>query len=568
MAQELMQQQGTQPPGQQQSTQPPVPARQMPQPPTMQSQSSQSSLASGGYGRQPMSLPATGAVTPNAPMMTPSACNNMSTIQQVSTFPGTNPMYQQGAGMSSQHEPNGMYQQGPQSAQDSSESVTLGPHYEVTPFNYDSYNESKEKEKLEIPNLGIDAFAPPPSHKDRGANMRPKRTITSNSSTGSLPQSNRTVASLKQQAATPSGAPGGLPPRDASSTPNLPSQPTLETTVTNESEMSSESLVSETGSNDPPKAAVLGAYHEPTTTFAPPPKPHSNFAPRNPVSQARGGPPSLPPLQKRASTASSTGAPAPAALPPRTTPTKPVSTPARKNEAEQPRAAVLGAYTSKPVDFAPPPKPFRHVEQTEDKSRGSNTSNRGSSISSEAGAPAPLSRSSTTGSIPPSTAERAPPASFQPPPQPYRRTSEVSEVDPVAAKKKGPPPVVGRKPSAAAIEARAGRAPPPIKPKKSGLFDANSQNSSTSSLGRRSTMPTPGGAKQPPPAVKPKPKALSRTNTNINPMSEIANELSSVHLRHTGGPVAQNPGDDSNANPFAIYKKDAVPQSEDRIRNR
>ena len=68
--------------------------------------------------------------------------------------------------------------------------------------------------------------------------------------------------------------------------------------------------------------------------------------------------------------------------------------------------------------------------------------------------------------------------------------------------------------------------------------------------------------------MKPKPKALSRTNTNINPMSEIANELSSVHLRHTGGPVAQNPGDDSNANPFAIYKKDAVPQSEDRIRNR
>ena len=516
--------------------------------------------------RPAMSLPNTGQNTPQSGYMTPASNSvSMTNIQE-------------------------------QNHEDSEpKDFTPGPHYEVKPFNQAAYEENKDKKMIEIKQSDISTFAPPPSHKDRGANMRPRRTLNGSNSTGSLQTSNRNIASMKNSVETTT---------QNRSTPTIPDNKS----ETSNSETGSIEVESqETKSDEPPKAAVLGAYQEPTTTFAPPPKPRGIPQPvRNSPAVARSGP-------KIVSPASTTSLPARPSLPTRSTgssiePTQPAAEIASQTsetssiatsakEPEEHKAPILGTYVEKPVAFAPPPKPFRDVETNQHKQVGSSSvpvaSSSQTSISS--GPPPPArtslpSRGDSTTSVgsdskpkphvvsPPNSGNMRDVSSFLPPPKPFRHTESTQEKTPSREVDENKPLVTKKK------------APPPVKPKKPNMLNNSSfskvystPSDSPTPLTKRSTAPTLG-KKNPPPVVKPKPKNLSRTNTS--PINDIANELSSVHLRHTrqGPPVPTSrhhsepsipdatgttkTNTENDVNPFSIYKKDAVPLDEDRIHNR
>lgn len=526
--------------------------------------------------RPAMSLPNTGQSTPQSGYMTPASNNpSMTNIQQVSTVP-----------MTSVHAQN--------IETSEPEDLTPGPHYEVTPFDQATYEENKDKKMIEIKQADISTFAPPPSHKDRGANIRPRRTLNTSSSTNSLPTSNRNIAAMKNSVETAA---------QNRSTPTIPDNKSeTSTPETGSIEVQSQ----DKKSNEPPKAAVLGTYQEPTTSFAPPPKPRGIPQPvRNSPASARSGPGKTIPTN-------TTSLPARPSLPNRSTgssiePTQPAvetasqtsetsSVATNDKESEEQKAPILGTYVEKPIEFAPPPKPFRHVETNQHKQTGEPapvTSPPQTSISS--GPPPPVrtslpSRESSAASVTsdpkpkpqvvstPNSGNMRDVSSFLPPPKPFRRTESAQE--------ETPSPGVDENKSFIPKK----KAPPPVKPKKPNMLNSNSfsrvsstpSNSSTP-LSKRSTAPTLG-KKNPPPVVKPKPKSLSRTNTS--PMNDITNELNSIHLRHAhqGPPipasrhhsepsipdaaVTTNTNTQNDVNPFAIYKKDAVPLDEDRIHNR
>ncbi|SMN18019.1 similar to Saccharomyces cerevisiae YBR108W AIM3 Protein interacting with Rvs167p [Maudiozyma saulgeensis] len=518
----------------------------------------------GDYSRQAMSLPATGATTPQPGYIAPSENNSsMNSIPKPSTIPATINSDQQ--------------------SEEDSEEFTPGPHYEVTPFDQAAYEENKEKNKLEIKQCDVSSFAPPPSHRDRGANMRPKRTLNNNSSTSSLPSSNKSISQMKKTVNTTNVA-GSTQSLDENS---------LEESA-DEASMSSVGP-SETKSEEPPKAAVLGAYQEPTTSFAPPPKPRGVPVPARTTQPSpstsipnisRSKPatlPERPPLQPRSTTSSLNAS---------TTQISQTTPSHNKNEPEVPQAPILGTYVEKPVGFAPPPKPFRHIESANNSVRNTTGQVISSGSPTASNTPPPPPRALPTSNSPPVT-KSAPetntkpsiapptnngmkdPSTFLPPPRPFRHTDPAPERSPSISDSESRPLVSKKK------------VPPPVKPKKPNMLSTsnNLNNGSTSSLNstghtleKRSTTSSIG-KKNPPPVVKPKPKNLSRSNTT--PMNEITNELNSIHLRHAhpGPPVPSSRhhventgsasyGNNDESNPFAIYKKDAVPLDEDRIHNR
>ena len=533
--------------GQQPMQQPPLPASSRP----------------GDYSRQAMSLPNTGTTTPQSEYMAPRGNNSsMSSIQQISTMPETTGLDQQ-----TQEEP---------------EDFKPGPHYEVTPFDQVAYEENKEKNKIGIKQTDISSFAPPPSHRDRDANMRLKRTINTSNSTSSLPSSNRSISQMKNKANTAS-------PTD--SPPNLGGGSIDEPTTESEANVDS----SETKSDEPPKAAVLGSYEEPTTSFAPPPKPRGiSVAPKSTqpstskigTNNVHSNPRSVPerPSLPTRSTASSLDT---------TTRNIRQTTPSNnKKGSEELQAPILGTYVEKPVEFVPPPKPFRHVESGNNKNHNNMGSGPPPSTSTVSSPHPPLLSAPLTNNgtpitkntpevkpkpsmVPPSNSTMKDPSTFLPPPKPFRHSESLPESGSSTVDDESHPLVTKKK------------APPPVKPKKPNMLSAsNSFNNGSSSsltppgytLEKRSTTSSIG-KKNRPPVVKPKPKNLSRSNTN--PMNEITNELNSFNLGHThvGPPVpssrqhGKNTSSASNetedeSNPFAIYKKDAVPLDEDRIHNR
>lgn len=535
-----------------------------------QPQLGQPNAPSIGYVRQPMQLP-----TPPDTMPQPVASvsvNYNDTMPNVITAPVIPARAVTSEPISS-------------SEPESSKEYTPGPHYEVTPFDQTAYDENKEKNKIKIAEIDVEALAPPPKHRDRGINVIPKRKFDTDSS--------RSTSNLKNSGPS---TPTGLPVTNNASTLNtagMPPKPPSRTS-TQESISSGEPSVSKI--NEPPKAAIVGEYHETATAFAPPPKPHRTI--------------NQPKFQKTSSNPSNIGVPASRSpsIPQRDSDGSPniwsdpfpphvakatIGRDSSTPNDEVPNSAVLGAYTEKPVSFAPPPKPFRFVETNNDSRSNSNISSRSSitsNVATHQKVPEPPKRINiqnlntasaevqSNSSIGIETPVERSVSSFLPPPKPYRQlenekserpSSSNGDNGPFVAKKIAPP-IVPKKntsqiPSSFIKEDKpissflpppiapsrnynkssntSGRndeepvrqsetkGPPPVKPKPRTLYKMSFNSESQAAASEENLTENKSlhvTKKNKPPVVKPKPKNLRRFNTsNIN---EVTNELNSIHL--------------------------------------
>ncbi|KAL3233798.1 hypothetical protein RNJ44_03838 [Nakaseomyces bracarensis] len=279
--------------------------------------------------------------------------------------------------------------------QNSGSAHSSTPHFEVKPFDPD---DPANKPKIEIPQVDVNNFAPPPSHQDRTTLIRPKK-ITPVSSGSSTPANKSSVISRE-----------GTGPKKTD--PNRSSN--------------------HINSTEQPRAAIVGKFDDKIDVgFAPPPKPfkrtelrHSNEKISIDLNTTKPAPPynaqgaeAAPPPPARAQDESTTN----------------------RDQLEEPitNSSIVGAYKENiEIGFAPPPKPFRRNE--------SGSINNGKNIS-----PVPPTEKNTN-AIPPSLPSRTgrpnttnskngaknepvPRAAivgqfhetavnFAPPPRPFRRT--------------------------------------------------------------------------------------------------------------------------------------------------
>lgn len=468
-----------------------------------------------------------------------------------------------------------------------------GPQYEVKPFDAESYKQMKDEKKIKIPELDVSKLEPPPKHTDRGTNIRP--------ATKSVAPDNKTKSTISNHSF--SHTLGSLSDYSSSTSSNMP------ITLTDETEDGSTSHEEKEHQH----IGIIGEYQEPTTTFAPPPKPFriGDVTPpsRNPYS------PTPPSRTRTTPSFSATGAAINAVTPPPVLPRRSTSSLTKSNEKEVNEVntanhGITGEYIGAPVNFQPPPKPFRRLDQQDNskrtslssKSTESNTPVSLTASRDKSNPPQPLQRPVTDDSIVNTTKDlggltvnEPSPISFDPPPKPFRRNTEPQNVN---ERGKTPPVVPIKKPvfipsenslnkdnkqsnSPAAdysnreIKPATAFAPPP-KPFKKVETPVESQDEDEFMDAQEEvyvpTSVTP--KKKTPPPIKPKPKTLNKNiegQSTKRPPPLIKPKPKNFQLseRVTEKLSYQEPKSiimtAEDYNPFAIYKKDAVPAEEDRI---
>lgn len=236
----------------------------------------------------------------------------------------------------------------------------VGPHFEVKPFNREEYEEAKKHKATIVPEIDPSSIAPPPKHRDRSSESSKSNSPRVNPS---YPRNTSVSSMPKRGVPTPSGA---TPSKNTDSGANKDVSSSVVVGDGLNQEEQSEKPEDEAGSS------INGLYQEPTTSFAPPPKPHRNVdtngnAPRTsnyPHNSSAGSNINIPPrghqpppvLPKRG-TGGSLGAGGSNVELEQTT-TTPDQVNGEANEISN-NNSISGAYAEHTVNFQPPPKPFR-----------------------------------------------------------------------------------------------------------------------------------------------------------------------------------------------------------------
>lgn len=326
---------------------------------------------------------------------------------------------------------------------------SIGPHFEVTPFNREEYEEKKKQPAIILPEVDLSKFAPPPMHKDRS---------NADSSTGNSPSitvkhsqrdtpfnqsSNNIISSSPEigQIATTTNA-------EFSQTSTVDMSETL-TSPNNSVENIEQNKKEEEKVNN----TVSGTYHEPIVNFSPPPQPHRRIDNEGSRSVNNSYSPQVyspAPIGNHQSISQP-----PPLLPKRNINNKKSEDNSNQsmeqnieennlgNDDMQTNNPITGVYTARNVKFQPPPKPFRRDSNVGE----SRTLTRKSSSSYAESFPAPTlpekHKQSTsisndkksvinTGASyieEPSTKSITHPISeFEPPPKPFRSNTSKNNV--------------------------------------------------------------------------------------------------------------------------------------------
>ncbi|CAI4055515.1 Aim3p SKDI_02G2160 [Saccharomyces kudriavzevii IFO 1802] len=260
------------------------------------------------------------------------------------------------------------------------------PHFEVTPFDPDA---PAPKPRIDIATVDVNNLPPPPTHRDRGAVVKPESTPSVESS------SDATKKTLSNVTSSPAVS---LPPRNSKST-------------TTNNELNSNKR--DNGSTV--KSSILGHY-DVEINMAPPPKPfrhESNFKAADHARKVHTPEQKLPTPPSRGNIEPSSQ-----------------SLQAKSETIE----SVSSINPSKPQEipisnFVPPPKPFRHVKTQQNQGGGlppmankndalpaspyDQDKNVGPSL-------LPQSKPQLQSQSGPVRMETHPIQNFQPPPKPYR----------------------------------------------------------------------------------------------------------------------------------------------------
>ncbi|CAL9732384.1 hypothetical protein MOUN0_N08724 [Monosporozyma unispora] len=458
---------------------------------------------------------------------------------------------------------------------------SVGPHFEVKPFNKEEYEEAKKHRAVVLPEIDPGILAPPPTHKDRSSNESSTRNSPS------VKPSNPHVASNSSLPRRGMPTPPGSSPSTNPVTTNDATP--LVTTPGKDVDQQEKSQETEAES----KAAVLGSYHEPTTSYAPPPKPHRNVETnRNTSRQSSYS--HTPPVNTN-NTLPTRGNQPPPVLPKRSTNASLESsgsnvTPAQpSNEHDQGgngtneetyNNSITGSYSEHTVNFQPPPKPFRRPGEGPENRILSKTSS-SNSFSSQSVPGLPTRRHTTdypaqSGNsnadvnderptpLTPSTQQphQQPISEFLPPPKPFRsRTEELPNrstndtYDSERLEVKGRPrdefvdcndempPQLPPHPDVSNSfdynepkDALSGRAYPSSQSIASSIPSSGSNNNdfiqdlnaSISTLSLQGSRKSKG---TPPPAVKPKPKSLSHVSLGSRSASSASLDSSKKHKK-------------------------------------
>ncbi|CAL9737595.1 hypothetical protein MOSE0_M03884 [Monosporozyma servazzii] len=330
----------------------------------------------------------------------------------------------------------------PASSEQSPVPSSVGPHFEVKPFNKEEYEEAKKQKATILPVIDPSTIAPPPTHRDRSN----EASKSSSPQINPLYPSNSSNSSVSKRAVPVSL---GKAPSYSDDTANKDAYSAVG---------GDEDLVQEEQSETTEEAtesSINGSYQEPTTSFAPPPKPHRNVetnknAPRknsyahnsaigsNISLPSRGNQP--PPVLPKRGTSDSLGQSG------STVELGQISTmPDQINDNTSEKESIKtisGAYTAHTVDFQPPPKPFRRPgEGSEDRNLSKKVTSTSFSSHSVPGLPTrrhttdyPSQYSTESKDIPtsindeqlapPSLPSSQPIAEFPPPPKPFKLKTE------------------------------------------------------------------------------------------------------------------------------------------------
>lgn len=246
----------------------------------------------------------------------------------------------------------------------SSTSSSVGPHFEVKPFNREEYEEMKKQQAIVLPQVDLSKVAPPPMHKDRGStesSARNSPSFTTKTSHSGIPS--------KSSSSSIVGSSSSIDPivalDNAESHKTLTVERSEPLSITDNSVENLEHNMKE---REEVNSTVSGTYHEPVVNFAPPPQPHrriydggntpvnTGYSPKVYSStsvnnhQAVSQPPPLLP-KRNANRISETNSSQSIEY-----------NPEEKNLDNydiQTNNSITGVYTERNINFQPPPKPFK-----------------------------------------------------------------------------------------------------------------------------------------------------------------------------------------------------------------
>lgn len=246
-----------------------------------------------------------------------------------------------------------------------STSSSTGPHFEVRPFNREEYEEEKKQKAIIVPQIDLSKIAPPPTHRDRSStesSTRNSPSVTGKSSQKSTPLN---YSSSSVVSSSPTIGPITTTANTESCKTSAVEVPAT-LTVTDKSVENVEQNKKE---KDEVNNTVSGAYHEPAVNFAPPPQPYRRIS-NEKNRELNNGYSSKMYSSTPISNHQSVSQPPPL-LPKRNANNKMLesysSQPIEHNIKEnnlgdddvQTNNPITGIYTTRNVNFQPPPKPFR-----------------------------------------------------------------------------------------------------------------------------------------------------------------------------------------------------------------
>lgn len=443
------------------------------------------------------------------------------------------------------------------------ESKSPSPSVSVTPYQWTDSEERKQKNRIEMIPIEADTFQAPPLHRGRS------------SAVGFKDASQQDGASLQR------------------TTSDLSSMSI--------SSSKSSSVASEATEERVMRSGISGAYVEPESTFAPPPRPSNSRLPPRPH-----------PMQNTTPHSNSQVAPNPKNFetPPLPSSTKRPSLQTNygsradhgsKHQLElSQQTAVLGSYNyDVDTGFAPPPKPFKsgeqqapqagngqhkrstqnsfHVSTTVPSMPATQTSSSTSSLHSlgdtrlitsstirsqqilENQPPAPPRRSQPPSSVTPSPA--LPSRSFDPPPR-YATIDSLPQYDEAPLPKQVQTELLSIHGEQLTENTR--KIPPPVKPKSSALRTINAKKSPPIVPKKKHSLQT-ASQKHSPPQIPTKKFTLADLETKLH-----SNAASNTNIEQNHEPTGtdENEDDDQDSidnNPFRKYLKNAVPKDYDHI---
>ncbi|CAI4059845.1 hypothetical protein SUVZ_04G3220 [Saccharomyces uvarum] len=276
-------------------------------------------------------------------------------------------------------------------AEPSFDSSQSNPHFEVAPYDPDA---PAPRSKIDIPTVDVTNLPPPPTHRDRGAVVKPESTP----SVGSSPDASKKALPSVTSSPAVSSSQRNPEPVSMSNEPDSADKQSDESTI---------------------KSSILGHY-DVKLNFAPPPKPFRHVPNPEPSDHARKR---FTPEQK-----------APA-LPSRNNSELSDQPSRAKSESTEPVPSVSsGEVQEAPIsNFLPPPKPFRHNENQQGQGAGLPSFTKKNDISQTPSREAvqnvkpllqPESESQFQPRSGPACMETQPIKNFQPPPKPFRRPQQ------------------------------------------------------------------------------------------------------------------------------------------------